>query len=104
MLHEFTGGTDGASPEGLLVMDKAGNLYGTTTLGGASDAGTVFKVTLQGKETVLYSFKGQSQETGANPVAGLAIDKAGNLYGTTTKEAARATMEQSSTRNWQSPR
>jgi uncharacterized repeat protein (TIGR03803 family) len=83
VLHEFTGGTDGASPEGLLVMDKAGNLYGTTTLGGVSDAGTVFKVTRKGTETVLYSFKGKAD--GADPVAGLAIDKAGNLYGTTTK-------------------
>ncbi len=83
VLHEFTGGTDGASPEGLLVTDKTGNLYGTTTLGGVSNAGTVFKVTPKGQETVLYSFKGKAD--GANPVAGLAIDKAGNLYGTTTK-------------------
>jgi uncharacterized repeat protein (TIGR03803 family) len=83
VLHEFTGGSDGASPEGLLVMDKAGNLYGTTRLGGVSDAGAVFKVTRKGAETVLYSFKGKAD--GANPVAGLAIDKVGNLYGTTTK-------------------
>jgi uncharacterized repeat protein (TIGR03803 family) len=86
VLHEFKGGADGASPEGQLVMDKAGNLYGTTTSGGASDAGTVFELTRQGKETVLYSFKGKAD--GANPVAGLAIDKAGNLYGTTTEGGA----------------
>jgi uncharacterized repeat protein (TIGR03803 family) len=83
VLHEFTGGTDGASPEGRLVMDEAGNFYGTTSAGGVSNAGTVFKVTAKGQETVLYSFKGKAD--GANPVAGLAIDKAGNLYGTTTK-------------------
>jgi len=82
VLHEFTGGTDGASPQGRLVMDKAGNFYGTTTAGGISNAGTVFKVTRKGIETVLYSFTGKPD--GANPVAGLAIDSSGNLYGTTT--------------------
>jgi uncharacterized repeat protein (TIGR03803 family) len=82
VLHEFSGGTDGANPEGHLVMDKDGNFYGTTNAGGVSNAGTVFKVTRKGVETVLYSFTGKPD--GANPVAGLAIDKAGNLYGTTT--------------------
>jgi uncharacterized repeat protein (TIGR03803 family) len=82
VLHEFTGGTDGANPQGRLVMDKAGNFYGTTTAGGISNAGTVFKVTRKGIETVLYSFTGKPD--GANPVAGLAIDSSGNLYGTTT--------------------
>jgi uncharacterized repeat protein (TIGR03803 family) len=82
VLHEFSGGTDGANPQGHLVMDKAGNFYGTTNAGGVSNAGTVFKVTRKGVETVLYSFAGKPD--GANPVAGLAIDKAGNLYGTTT--------------------
>ncbi len=86
VLHEFTGGTDGANPQGRLVMDKAGNFYGTTTAGGVSNAGTVFKVTRKGIETVLYSFTGKPD--GANPVAGLAIDKAGNLYGTTTAGGA----------------
>jgi uncharacterized repeat protein (TIGR03803 family) len=86
VLHEFTGGTDGASPQGRLVMDKAGNFYGTTTAGGVSNAGTVFKVTRKGIETVLYSFAGKPD--GANPVAGLAIDSAGNLYGTTTAGGA----------------
>jgi len=82
VLHEFTGGTDGANPQGHLVMDRNGNFYGTTTAGGVSNAGTVFKVTRKGVETVLYSFAGKPD--GAKPVAGLAIDKAGNLYGTTT--------------------
>ena len=82
VLHEFSGGTDGASPQGHLVMDKDGNFYGTTNAGGVSNAGTVFKVTRRGVERVLYSFTGKPD--GANPVAGLAIDKAGNLYGTTT--------------------
>lgn len=82
VLHEFTGGTDGASPQGRLVMDRNGNFYGTTTAGGVSNAGTVFKVTRKGVETVLYSFNGKPD--GAIPVAGLAIDKTGNVYGTTT--------------------
>jgi uncharacterized repeat protein (TIGR03803 family) len=82
VLHEFAGGTDGANPEGRLVMDKAGNFYGTTYAGGVSNAGTVFEVTSTGTETVLSSFTGGLD--GANPVAGLAIDTPGNLYGTTT--------------------
>jgi uncharacterized repeat protein (TIGR03803 family) len=83
VLHSFAGGAnDGASPEGRLVMDGAGNVYGTTNAGGASGSGTVFKLTPTGVETVLYSFAGGAD--GANPVAGLVRDKAGNLYGTTT--------------------
>jgi uncharacterized repeat protein (TIGR03803 family) len=82
VLHNFVGGTDGANPEGSLVRDAAGNLYGTTIAGGASGAGTVFKVTARGKETVLYSFTGKTD--GAKPVAGLTMDSRGYLYGTTT--------------------
>jgi uncharacterized repeat protein (TIGR03803 family) len=86
VLHDFIGGTDGANPEGSLVRDAAGRLYGTTFAGGASNAGTVFEVTRYGKETVLYSFAGGTD--GANPIAGLTRDKAGNLYGTTTAGGA----------------
>ncbi len=82
VLHDFIGGSDGANPEGRLVRDAAGRLYGTTIAGGASNVGTVFEVTRHGKETVLYSFAGGTD--GANPIAGLTRDKAGNLYGTTT--------------------
>ena len=82
VLHNFAGGTDGANPQSRLVADKAGNLYGTTYAGGISNSGTVFKISFKGQESVLYSFKGGAD--GAMPVAGLAIDKAGNLYGTTT--------------------
>ena len=80
VLHSFAGGTDGAMPQGMLIRDKAGNLYGTTTAGGAAGLGTVFKI-LGKKETVLYSFAGG--QDGATPQAGLAPDAAGNLYGTT---------------------
>ncbi len=77
-----TGGSDGAAPTGGLIMDAAGNLYGTTIAGGSSNAGTVFKLDPSGNETVLYSFKGGSD--GASPYLGsLITDAAGNLYGTT---------------------
>ncbi|MEJ0047628.1 MAG: choice-of-anchor tandem repeat GloVer-containing protein [Rhodospirillales bacterium] len=80
-LHAFAGGSDGATPDGGLVVDKFGNLYGTTQGGGAADAGTVFKITPNGVESVLCAFAGGS--AGAYPMAGLVIDAQGNLYGTT---------------------
>src|ERR1700730_2392125 len=84
MLHSFTGGTDGANPVdiGSLIADRAGNLYGTTQNGGASNLGTVVKLYPGGIETVLHSFAGGTD--GANPFAGLIADSSGNLYGTTT--------------------
>ncbi len=81
VLHNFAGGSDGATPNGRVIRDANGVLYGTTTAGGAAGLGTVFK--LDGnKETVLYSFAGGSD--GAVPQAALIIDAAGNLYGTTS--------------------
>jgi uncharacterized repeat protein (TIGR03803 family) len=73
---------DGANPESSLIFDAAGNLYGTTFSGGTSGNGTVFRLTPKGVETLLYSFAGGAD--GANPEARLAMDKFGNLYGTTT--------------------
>jgi len=81
VLHSFEGGTDGEGPYGGVVRDAAGNLYGTTSYGGAFSNGTVFKLDTTRKETVLYSFTGGSD--GAIPLAGLILDAAGNLYGTT---------------------
>jgi uncharacterized repeat protein (TIGR03803 family) len=81
VLHSFGAIGDGATPSAGLVQDAAGNLYGTTTSGGASNFGTVFKVDTAGKETVLYSFAGGSD--GEDPIGGLILDAAGNLYGTT---------------------
>jgi uncharacterized repeat protein (TIGR03803 family) len=87
VLHSFKGGTDGESPVAGLVRDAAGNLYGTTEYGGGGTCftgdgcGTVFKVDTTGKETVLHSFTGGAD--GAFPLAGLILDEAGNLYGTT---------------------
>src|SRR5580698_7512869 len=86
VLHTFNGGTDGANPNGRLVRDKAGNLYGTTTAGGVNGSGTVFEVTAAGKEIVLRSLIGGTN--GSDPEAGLAMDAAGNLYGTATAGGA----------------
>jgi uncharacterized repeat protein (TIGR03803 family) len=81
VLHSFQGGSDGATPNGGLIEDAGGTLFGTTTAGGAAGAGTVFS--LWGKtETVLYSFAGGTGD-GADPQAGLVMDAKGNLYGTT---------------------
>jgi uncharacterized repeat protein (TIGR03803 family) len=82
ILHRFTGTPDGASPVGGLILDSAGNLYGTTEMGGSAGVGTAFKVTASGVETVLYSFGGTPD--GAYPQAGVIRDSNGNLYGTTS--------------------
>ena len=87
VLYSFVGGTDGEFPEGGLIRDKVGNLYGTTTAGGGvENSGIVFMVSAAGVEQVLYTFTGGTN--GATPQAGLAIDAEGNLYGTTTAGGA----------------
>jgi uncharacterized repeat protein (TIGR03803 family) len=78
VLHRFTGGADGASPQAGLVMDANGILYGTATGGGSAGGGVVFKL-VGTKETVLHNFTGGKD--GDNP-SGLLLDAAGNLYGT----------------------
>jgi uncharacterized repeat protein (TIGR03803 family) len=84
-LHSFSGGADGSMPTAALTLDQAGNLYGTTSLGGVYGGGTVFELTSsrkgKWKETVLHSFGSGSD--GALPAASVVFDKAGNLYGTT---------------------
>jgi uncharacterized repeat protein (TIGR03803 family) len=70
----------GVNPYAGVVRDAAGNLYGTTGLGGAG-VGLVYKLDASGKETVLHSF--QDGSDGASPTAGVVLDSAGNLYGTT---------------------
>jgi uncharacterized repeat protein (TIGR03803 family) len=87
-LYKFKGGNDGSSSTSALIFDMAGNLYGTTNLGGNGGAGTVFKMTPSGNgrwtESVLYPFKKDGTD-GADPVGGLTFDGAGNLYGTTAE-------------------
>ena len=89
---------DGESPDGVLIFDSAGNLYGATSGGGAYNSdctypgcGTVFKLTPGSggtwTETVLHSFNSNGVD-GYNPEAGLIMDAAGNLYGTTNAGGA----------------
>jgi uncharacterized repeat protein (TIGR03803 family) len=81
VLYAFTGGADGAIPEGL-VRDSAGNLYGVAlTNVTAQGAGTVFKLDTAGVFTVLYTFTGGAD--GGTPVGRLTIDANGNLHGVT---------------------
>ena len=82
-LHLFSW-SDGANPEAGLVQGIDGSFYGTTNLGGASDAGTVFKITPAGTLTTLHSFSG-SDAYGKNPFAGLVQGTDGNFYGTTER-------------------
>lgn len=78
-LHIFTGKADGGISSNL-IRDSAGNLYGTTELGGSSNRGIVYKLDTIGKLTVLHNFTGSD---GDLPVSGLIRDSKGNLYGTT---------------------
>lgn len=86
VLYNFAGPpNDGAGSVAPLIMDAAGNLYGTTAFGGntncgSSGCGTVFKLDPSGNQTVLFKFSGTD---GAFPAGGLVMDAAGNLYGTT---------------------
>ncbi len=84
-LYNFSGGADPKSPYAGLVFDKAGNLYGTTQLGGTNGQGTVFEMVRNSDgswtETVLYNFTGSTD--GGQPSGGLIFDASGNLYGTT---------------------
>ncbi len=87
VLHSFGDGTDGEFLQVPLIMDAAGNLYGTTNYGGAygEGNGTAFELTPEAgggwAEKILHSFGGYSKD-GYNPAASLILDSAGNLYGT----------------------
>jgi uncharacterized repeat protein (TIGR03803 family) len=94
VLHSFSGGgalagsSDGAAPFSNLVEGKDGSVYGTTSAGGIYNAGTVFKITGSGVETVIYSFTGgpgglSASKDGASPTSGLTIASDGNYDGTT---------------------
>jgi uncharacterized repeat protein (TIGR03803 family) len=82
-LYSFAETPDGRYPQGSLVRDTSGNLYGTTYSGGSKNNGTVFEVSPATggtwTERILYNFAGGND--GANPTAGLALDQEGNLYG-----------------------
>jgi uncharacterized repeat protein (TIGR03803 family) len=94
VLHSFGNGTDGAYLYGGLILDAAGNLYGTTYVGGTYGHGTVFELTPTAgggwTELVLYSFCSQTNCTdgGFPRDGGLIFDAVGNLYGVTTEDGA----------------
>jgi uncharacterized repeat protein (TIGR03803 family) len=91
VLYSFLGTTDGGSPQSGVILDSAGNLYGTTLWGGDTDCssvgcGTVYEL-VRGSggswtEKILYEFTGGRD--GGDPIGGLVFDSAGNLYGTTS--------------------
>jgi uncharacterized repeat protein (TIGR03803 family) len=86
VLHFFSrGDTDGCFPYGTPTIDESGNLYGTTSACGSHGAGTVWRVSKKGKETVLYGFTGPD---GSEPYAGVIVDEEGNLYGDTVAGGA----------------
>ncbi len=93
VLYRFTGGSDGDSPHNAdLLFDSAGNLYGTTIFGGGGcqgGCGTVYKLTRSGSnwtESVIHAFSASGD--GQQPWAGVIVDQAGSLYGTTAQGGA----------------
>jgi uncharacterized repeat protein (TIGR03803 family) len=79
ILHFFTGGTDGAQPDGAVMRLGNGDLIGTTTSGGANDSGTLFKISKSGKFKVLHAL---TLDEGSEARGNLHRDSHGNLYGT----------------------
>jgi uncharacterized repeat protein (TIGR03803 family) len=79
-IYDFKGGADGEYTDTELVIDSAGNIYGTSVQGGTYGGGTVFQVTPAGVHTVLYNFTGGAD--GGEPYKGVTLDAEGNLYGT----------------------
>src|ERR1700733_4879591 len=87
ILYSFTGGTDGAYPYSHLLVDTAGNLFGTASQGGCCGQGTVFEFS-NSVLTSLYGFSAAPNGTnpdGQIPMGGLTTDSIGNLYGTATE-------------------
>jgi uncharacterized repeat protein (TIGR03803 family) len=85
VLHSFGKGADGDLPYSGMIIDKEGNLYGTTAGGGTGGCGTVFKISPDGTESVLYNF--QCDVDGGSPQSSLFL-KSGALYGTTSEGGA----------------
>lgn len=93
VLHNFCLGGDGGYPFGGVILDSSGNIYGTTEGGGSTDCGTVFELKHESNgewsKGVLHVFGGPD---GEHPFAGLIMDAAGNLYGTTAMGGARVAL------------
>ena len=90
VLHQFTG-KDGTNPNGGLVSDASGNLFGTTQVGGKNGLGTAFRMDTAGRVTILHSFTGGTDV--ASPLAGVILDPAGNVFGTTVKNFLIQTVQ-----------
>jgi uncharacterized repeat protein (TIGR03803 family) len=89
-LYSFTGGSDGGNPDGPLIMDAAGDLFGTTSTGGANGDGTVFEVkktngVYAAAPTTIASLAGSDD---GFQIGGLLMDSAGDLFGTTVEGGA----------------
>ena len=85
MIYSFNGRQntgDGAGPTSGIIVENNRNLFGTTSIGGANDNGTIFEIPAGGTEAVIYQSSG-SPGDGAHPEASLIADNRGNLYGTT---------------------
>ncbi|MFO1433737.1 MAG: choice-of-anchor tandem repeat GloVer-containing protein [Candidatus Competibacteraceae bacterium] len=85
VLHTFDSSSDGGFPYAGVIQDSAGNLYGTTTQGGPTGAGTVYRLTPDGTFTVLHAF---NMETDGMPYTGVTLGRDGNLYGTAVTTGA----------------
>jgi uncharacterized repeat protein (TIGR03803 family) len=89
VLHRFQNGSDGAAPNGSLILDSSGNVYGTTLEGGMAESdncGTVYSLIparAGWTEKIIYTFCSQGGD-GYFPASGLIADQTGNLYGTTS--------------------
>jgi len=84
VLYAFAGGSDGANPTSGLIFDTAGNLFGTTDFGGANGVGTVFELSPSGGAWTEHVIYNTVDSTGHGTTAGLVMDAAGNLFGTTS--------------------
>ncbi len=89
VMYSFGNLGDGGAPNGPVVLDSSGALYGVTSLGGTFNQGTVYKFTPpakaggSGTEQIIYSFGGGTLKNGITPVGNLVFDSGGNLYGVT---------------------
>ena len=88
-IYDFQGGSDGAVPLGGLMVDRSGNLFGTTTTNQFSNGGgTVFELAQSGANWTFALVYGLSGSGGGGPAGNLVMDAAGNLYGTTYTDGA----------------
>lgn len=88
-LYQFTDAADGSAPNGPLLINSAGLVFGTTHGGGSTQAGTLYMFNIAtAKLTTLYTFTGGAD--GSGPLGGLAADPAGNIYGVTSTVNGRA--------------